>query len=114
MGKVIEKKKVKKVGKKIPEALIYEMRHGSPIYYRDYEKVLAGEKTLEEVMGSSELQAWLIDTILAFLHLHLNRKKYKVLSNEVGYKFAPKSWYNLDIAIVERNKIKKPSDMINI
>jgi Uma2 family endonuclease len=111
MSKVAEKKKTKKATKKgIPKALIYEMRHGSPIYYRDYEKVLAGEKTLEEVMGSSELQAILTFLLLKWLATKLDTKKYLVATNEVGYKFAPKSWYNLDIAIVERDKIKKPSD----
>lgn len=32
-----EKKKTKR--KRIPKELIYEMRYGSPIYYRDYDKV---------------------------------------------------------------------------
>ncbi|MDM7273128.1 Uma2 family endonuclease [Sulfurihydrogenibium azorense] len=93
----------KKTG--IPRALIYEMRYGSPIYYRDYDKVLKGEIPLEAVMGSSGLQAWLIKIILKFLLKVLN-KKYEVLSNEVGFKFAKKSWYNLDIAIWEKEKIK--------
>jgi len=97
----------KKRVKRVPKELIYEMRFGSPIYYRDYDKVLLGEKKLEEVMGSSDLQAWIIDTIVRFLHLTLDYKKYKVLSNEVGYKFAPRSWYNLDIAILNKEKIKK-------
>jgi Uma2 family endonuclease len=89
----------------IPKALIYEMRHGSPIYYRDYDKVLKGEIPLEAVMGSSGLQAWLIKVILKFL-LKVLDKNYEILSNEVGFKFAKKSWYNLDIAIWEKEKIK--------
>ena len=101
---VVEKKKATK---RVPKELVYEMRHGSPIYYRDYDKVLSGEKKPEEVVGSSDLQAWMIDTIVRFLHLTLDYKKYKVLSNEVGYRFARRSWYNLDIAVVDRTKIKK-------
>ena len=101
--------KKKDVGRKgrrrVPKALIYEMRHGRPIYYRDYEKVLAGELPLEAVMGSSKLQSWLIDVIVAFLHRVLDRRKYKVLSNELGFRFAPRSWRNLDIAIFEREKV---------
>ncbi len=49
--------KTKKIRKKVPKELIYEMRHGSPIYYKDYDKVLTGEKKLDEVMGSSKIQA---------------------------------------------------------
>jgi Uma2 family endonuclease len=83
------------------------MRHGSPIYYRDYDKVLSGEKKPEEVMGSSDLQALLVTLIVAYLHNQLDKKKFIVFSNEVGYRFARRSWYNLDIAVVDRTKIKK-------
>jgi hypothetical protein len=71
----------KKKGRKgIPRELIYEMRYGKPIYYRDYDRVLSGEKTLEEVVGSS-LQSWIIDTLIWFLHRYLDYKKYKILAN---------------------------------
>jgi len=98
-----EKKKTRKT---VPKVLIYEMRHGSPIYYKDYDKVLSGEKQLEEVMGSSGLQSWLIELIVWFLHQKIKRKKYQVLFNEIGYKFASKSWYSLDIGIWEKEKVK--------
>ncbi len=105
--KVKEQKQTpKRKRRKIPRELVYEMRHGSPIYYRDYDLVLSGEKSLEEVMGSSGLQFWLIDLIVRFLHQHLDLKKYQLGYSEVGYKFAPRSWYNLDIAIWEKEKVK--------
>ena len=95
----------KKKRRKIPKELIYEMARGSPIYYRDYDKVLAGGKTLEEVMGSSGLQSYLIILILNLLLSKLSGR-YVVLSNEVGFKFSPKSWRSLDIAIFEKEKVK--------
>ncbi len=105
--KVKEQKETpKRKRKRVPRELVYEMRHGSPIYYRDYDLVLSGEKSLEEVMGSSGLQFWLIDLIVRFLHQHLDLKKYQLGYSEVGYKFAPRSWYNLDIAIWEKEKVK--------
>jgi len=96
--------------KKIPKELIYEKRFGSPIYYRDYDKVLSGEKTLEEVMGSSSLQAYLLILIASYLKENLDRNNYIVLGGEVGYKFAPKSWYNLDIAVFRRDSLLKLTD----
>ncbi len=95
----------KKVSRRVPKELIYEMRKGSPIYYRDYDKVLKGELPIEAVMGSSGLQAWLIKVLMKILIEKLE-PKFEVLSNEVGYKFAPRSWYNLDIAIWEKEKVK--------
>ena len=101
-GTLVEEKKKRR---KIPKELIYEMAKGSPIYYRDYDKVLAGGKTLEEVMGSSGLQSYLIILILNLLLSKLSGR-YVVLSNEVGFKFSPKSWRNLDIAIFEKEKVR--------
>lgn len=51
----------------VPEALIYEMDEGTPIYYRGYREVLSGAKTTEQVMGSGILQAVLIELIKDFL-----------------------------------------------
>ena len=101
METLVKKKKTKR----IPKELIYEMRHGKPIYYRDYDKVLSGEKTLEEVMGSSKLQAVLLTLILKFLFTHLDVSKYVVLTNETGFKWAPRTWRNLDIAIFDKKQL---------
>ncbi len=98
---------IKKNKKGIPRALIYEMRYGSPIYYKDYDKVLTGEKTLEEVVGSSKLQALLIWLILKFLTKNIDTTKYYVLTNEVGFQWSSGSWRNLDIAIFEKDKLLK-------
>ncbi|WP_457627619.1 Uma2 family endonuclease [Persephonella sp.] len=97
----------KKKRKTVPRELIYEMRYGSPVYYRDYDRVLSGEKSLEEVMGSSKIQAWIVSTIIEYLLKVLDKKKYKVLTNEAGFQWAPRSWRNLDIAIFDRKKLKK-------
>ena len=107
MEAVINKKT--KTRKRVPKYLIYEMRKCSPIYYRDYDKVISGEKTTEEIIGSSELQALLVMIISNYIYNAL-KKKYFVFSHEIGYKFAPRSWYNLDIAIIEKEKLKKISD----
>jgi Uma2 family endonuclease len=81
----------------IPEALIYEMDEGKPIYYRDYREVLNGTKTPEQVMGSGILQSLLIELIKDYLK-PLFGKDYVLLSNEIGIQFGKKSWRNADIA----------------
>ena len=102
-----KQKKIRSKKKRgVPKILIYEMRYGKPIYYRDYRKVLSNERSLEEIMGSGGLQSWLINLIVHYLYKTLNLKSYQLLFNEVGYKFSLKSWYNLDIGIWEREKVK--------
>ncbi len=101
------KKETKKSKKKqIPEALIYEKVKGKPIYYRNYEKVLKGELPLEAVMGSSDIQAYLVALIVALLYSKLNPKEYLVLTNEVGFFTSKNSYRLLDIAVFERKNFK--------
>ncbi len=100
--KVVVKKAKRR---RVPKELIYEMRRGSPIYYRDYDKVLSGEKSLEEVVGSSKIQSILITLILKFLLSSIDLRKYEILTNEVGFKLAPRSWRNLDIAVFKKEKL---------
>ncbi len=102
MKAITEKKR-----KGIKKELIYEMRYGKPIYYRDYDKVLSGEKALEEVIGSSKIQAWLIAIILRLLFSKLDQNRYFIFTNEAGFKFAPRSWRSLDIAVFDKQKLLK-------
>ena len=113
MATAIENKTMKKKRgrKKIPDYLIYEILNDKKIYYKDYKKVLSGELPPEAIMGSSDVHAWIIDLILQVLYSKLDNKKYKILTGEVGYFYTSsrsKKWLNLDIAIVGREKLKKP------
>ena len=103
---VKSKKLPKEERQKLLKALVYEKVNGKPIYYRGYREVLSGKLPLEAVMGSSGLQAYLIMLLIEFLLSHLNRKKFVILSNEVGFLYKRNSWRNLDIAIFEREKVK--------
>ena len=105
----LEKKKKRR--KKIPDYLVYEILDNKKIYYRDYKKVLSGELPPEAVIGSSDLHAWIIDLILQVLYKNIDLNKFKILVGEVGYFYTPsrsKKWLNLDIAIISREKLKKP------
>jgi hypothetical protein len=105
LGKPKTKRKTPR--KKLPEEFIYEMAHGKPVYYRDYQKVLKNEGCVEEIMGSSALQAQLVSLIVGILVNSLNLRKYALMSNELGFIYAHKKWKILDIAIFEKKKIKK-------
>jgi hypothetical protein len=70
--------------RKTPDYLIAEVLNGKPLYYRGYKEVLKGKKTLEEIMGSSSLQAVLIDYLLGTIYDFINRKQYRILTNEAG------------------------------
>lgn len=92
--------------KQIPEVLIYEMIDGAPVYYHGYEAYLSGEKPIEELMGSSYLQALIATQLIIFLSRILDLNKYQLISNEIGLKFSKKSWRAADLTIFEREQLK--------
>lgn len=89
----------------IPQQLIYEMVEGKPIYYRGYKDYLNGKKQIEELMGSSLLQSFLV-TKISFLLQQLLGSKYELYSGELGIQFTKNSWRSADIAIFEMAKIE--------
>ena len=94
------------VAQKIPEELIYEMVNGVPIYYKGYREYLAGTKQMEELRGSSYLQALLGTELVILLSRLLDMDKYRIMSNEIGLKFTKGSWRAADLVIYEKSKLK--------
>lgn len=91
--------------RKIPAHLVYEELDGQALPYRGYLDVLSGKKKLEEIMGSSSLQAVLVSIINWFVNNNINRKKYLIASNESGLHISSGSNLANDIAIFEKGKI---------
>ena len=89
----------------IPEALIYEMVEGKPIYYRGWQDVLKGKKTVEQIMASSLMQSYLVSEINVATHIAL-RKKYILGTNEAGLKFKKGDWRAADICLWTKTSLK--------
>ena len=89
----------------IPDALIYEMVNGKPIYYKGWQDVLKGEKTIEQIMASSLIQAYLVSEINAATHVAL-RKQYILGTNEAGLKFQNGDWRAADICLWTKASLK--------
>ena len=91
----------------IPKSLIYEEIDGRPIYYRGYQAVLANQKTLEDIMGCSDVQGVIISTILEYLYQNVSTKQYKIITNEIGLHLARKSNLSADIALYDKAVLQK-------
>ena len=89
----------------IPESLIYEMVEGKPIYYRGWQDVLKGEKTIEQIMASSLMQSYLVGEVFAATHVAL-RKKYILGTNEAGIKFKKGDWRAADVCLWTKASLK--------
>ncbi|MCE6988686.1 Uma2 family endonuclease [Dyadobacter sp. CY323] len=69
---------------KIPNVLIHEIIDGRPYYRKGYRDVLAKTKTLDDIMGSSSLQCFIIEYFLRLLFVGLDPQKYRIATNEAG------------------------------
>lgn len=93
----------------IPTSLIYEMVDGQPIYYRGYKAYLEGNKSAQDLMGSSKLQAFIIAELIFLLKTRLG-KAFFIFTNELGIQFSKKSWRAVDIAVIEREQAVRLND----
>lgn len=98
---VLENKKTKK--RAIPESLVYEYLDGKPIYRKGYKDVLNKKKKLEEIMGTSGLQSYILWYLLQVLAKKLDTKKYVALPNEIGTHIAHRENPASDIGIFEKS-----------
>jgi Uma2 family endonuclease len=89
----------------IPEALVYETLDDKVIPYRGFRYVLNGELNAEEIMGSSALRSYIIGIIIEFLLQTIDKKKYKILPNELGVHVDKGTNLAADIAIYEREQL---------
>jgi Uma2 family endonuclease len=87
----------------IPEALVRDHINGVAFYYRGYKEVLKKKKQLDDVMGTSGLQSLVVSLIFGYLFGTLNRKKYQILTSEVGNHLAKGDNLAFDIAIFEKS-----------
>ncbi|MEY4903647.1 MAG: hypothetical protein RLZZ292_1462 [Bacteroidota bacterium] len=69
---------------KIPSYLVREVLNGKSLHYKGYKEVLKGTKSIDKIMGSSSLQAILVNYLLEIIHQNYDRKKYRILANEAG------------------------------
>ncbi len=95
----------KRKSRKIPAALIREELRGQPLYYRGYKDVLNGSKQIEEIMGSSSLQSYLVGFIYATLFSLIDRKKYLITTNEAGLHLGHKNNLSTDIGVFLKEKV---------
>ena len=100
--------------KAVPPALIYEQWNGKPIYYRGYEDVLAGKKTIEEIMSSSDLQGVLVYLLGLYIGNAIDRKKYLIATKLKGkyFEVPPRVVIEVDIKADLSDFTNQASDYI--
>ncbi|AFK02492.1 hypothetical protein Emtol_1343 [Emticicia oligotrophica DSM 17448] len=99
---MVLEKDVEVIPRKIPKEFIYEIMDGKPIYYKGYKEAIKKHLSAEEIMGSSSLQAELINYILKILYRFFDETKYRIHTNESGLQLAYKDTLAGDILVYDK------------
>lgn len=87
---------------KIPDALIYEIMDGKAIYRKGYREVMAGSKTIGEVIGASTLQSVIVSHLMKVVFSFLDEDAFFVLTGEPGVHIDHRNNLANDVAIYDR------------
>ena len=99
--------KPKRRERKVPEYLIKEVLDDKPVYYKGYRSVMFGQKKLEDIMGSSSLQAFLIYYINSLLIKGLDETVHFVFTGEPGIHIEHRNNFSGDLLVYEASQIHK-------
>lgn len=91
--------------KDIPNVLIHEIIDGKPLYRKGYRDVLAKTKSIEDIMGSSSLQAFLITYLTIWIGKQVDDEKYFLLTNEAGLHIDKRNNLAGDLLIFDSQKL---------
>lgn len=89
----------------LPESLICDVIDGKVYPFAGWEKVINGEKSIEDIMGSSSLQGNLISIMLKALFVGIDERKYRILTSEMGYHQSLRNNFSIDIGIYDRGTL---------
>ncbi|MBA4851090.1 Uma2 family endonuclease [Emticicia sp. BO119] len=104
MVEISEKTRSKASGMKIPAILVRDEIDGKKYYRKGYKDVLAGTKTIDDIIGASVFQAFIVSFIGTYVN-GLLPKNWYALTGESGVNLSKKNNLSTDIAIVDINEI---------
>ena len=87
----------------IPEYLIRERMEGKPFYFWGYKDVLNKQKKLEDIMGCSSLQSYILEYLRMLFYTKTDIRKYILMGNEIGYHIDHNENLSRDMAIYEKS-----------
>ncbi|QRR03224.1 Uma2 family endonuclease [Dyadobacter sandarakinus] len=90
-------------GQTVPNVLIHEVIDGKPLYRKGYREVLAKTKAVEDIMGSSSLQFYIIEYLLRILFKNLEEERFIIATNEAGIHIDKRNNIAGDILIYEKD-----------
>lgn len=97
----LEKSELKTTNQIIPKYLIREEIDGKSFFFKGYQSVINKSKKLEDIIGISGLQSFIIYLFSSYSHLNISRKHYHFFNN-IGMNLSKETTLILDFSIFDK------------
>jgi hypothetical protein len=90
---------------KVPTYLVKEILDEMPVYYKGYKAVVRKEKTLEDIMGASGLQIFIVRYLFRLLDRNLDENLFYVFTGEGGLHLDKGNNLSGDVLVFEKSTL---------
>jgi Uma2 family endonuclease len=90
---------------KVPPYLVKEILDEIPVYYKGYKAVVRKEKTLEDIMGASGLQIFIVRYLFRLLDRNLDENLFYVFTGEGGLHLDKGNNLSGDVLVFEKSRL---------
>ncbi len=87
---------------KVPSYLVKEILDDMPVFYKGYKAVLRKEKTIEDIMGASGLQIFIVRYLFRLLDRNLDDNLFYVFTGEVGLHLSKGTNLSGDVLVFDK------------
>jgi Uma2 family endonuclease len=90
---------------KVPPCLVKEILDEIPVYYKGYKAVVRKEKNLEDIIGASGLQIFIVRYLFRLLDRNLNENLFYVFTGEGGLHLDKGNNLSGDVLVFEKSTL---------
>ena len=90
---------------KVPSHLIKEILDDMPVFYKGYKAVLRKEKTIEDIMGASGLQIFIVRYLFRLLDRNLDDNLFYVFTGEGGLHLSKGTNLSGDVLVFDKQTL---------
>jgi Uma2 family endonuclease len=90
---------------KVPSYLVKEILDDIPVFYKGYKAVLRKEKTIEDIMGASGLQIFIVRYLFRLLDRNLDDNLFYVFTGEGGLHLSKGTNLSGDVLVFDKQAL---------
>jgi Uma2 family endonuclease len=90
---------------KVPSYLVKEILDDIPVFYKGYKAVLRKEKTIEDIMGASGLQIFIVRYLFRLLDRNLDDNLFYVFTGEGGLHISKGTNLSGDVLVFDKQTL---------